>query len=617
MLKRKVIHAITTILLASALVWSLGSCASAPPPVVPASPVVEPTPAVEPPPAPVVTTPVPTPEPVPVPPQPQTLAETEYDAAQKAIDEAVAAGAETYAADLLAEARNAFDQARKKASDPDAARLLLKVAEEKAREAKEAALAAKAKELREFLAKLDKEAVTAIEAAEAAKAATYSPDLLGEAKNALTQARDQVASDAKAAEASYRRAAEKAEAARKAALEAQARELQALLVKLDQQAQEAIAQAEAVEADTYSPDLLNQARKDLAQGRDRATSAPQAAQVLLESAIEKAKAARDAAQVARTRALVDKLDQAISRYVALQPEKWDIQGTKVLTQAEAAKVAVVSDYVTGRPLATEALENLEAAIVKLGNRLIAVQDLRVKAQKALEAAEAVDAYVWVPDLVQSANDAFFQGTGAWKKFRLDAAEEAWNTALFEANSATAKSQLQFERKRTEKLMLETMKKLEDASGKTVVDPQDNIIPPQAWDGKKELEKLQKKPLSLRIPSDGSVVVLGDKQRVTYLDEAKDQWMQGVKALAADDLPLANEAFLQSQKLIEIYLSMAVDKVYTVRLMPDRRDSLWRIAEYDGIYATPWEWPKIWKRNQKLIQNPDLIYPGWQLIIPPQ
>ena len=63
--------------------------------------------------------------------------------------------------------------------------------------------------------------------------------------------------------------------------------------------------------------------------------------------------------------------------------------------------------------------------------------------------------------------------------------------------------------------------------------------------------------------------------------------------------------------------MAVDKVYTVRLIPDRRDSLWRISEYSGIYATPWDWPKIWKRNQKLIQNPDLIYPGWQLIIPPQ
>ena len=132
-----------------------------------------------------------------------------------------------------------------------------------------------------------------------------------------------------------------------------------------------------------------------------------------------------------------------------------------------------------------------------------------------------------------------------------------------------------------------------------------------------MQEIQGKPLSLLIPTDGSVVVLGDVQRVTYLDQAKEQWEQGVKAFDAGDLTLANESFLQSQKLIDTYLAMAVDKVYTVRLIPERRDSLWRISEYKEIFSSPWDWPKIWKRNQKLIQNPDLIYPGWQLIIPPQ
>ena len=185
----------------------------------------------------------------------------------------------------------------------------------------------------------------------------------------------------------------------------------------------------------------------------------------------------------------------------------------------------------------------------------------------------------------------------------------------------AKAQGELQRKQTQQLMIDTMKKIEDASGKTVVDPQDHIIAPQPWDGSKELQQLtpspSPKPVSVLIPSDGSPVVLGDKQRVTYLDEAKDQWAQGVKAYNAGDLTLANEAFLQAQKLIDSYLAMAVDKVYTVRLNPEHRDSLWRIAGTGEIYDTPWEWPKIWKRNQKLIQNPDLIYPGWQLIIPPQ
>jgi nucleoid-associated protein YgaU len=61
----------------------------------------------------------------------------------------------------------------------------------------------------------------------------------------------------------------------------------------------------------------------------------------------------------------------------------------------------------------------------------------------------------------------------------------------------------------------------------------------------------------------------------------------------------------------------VDKFYTVRLIPERRDSLWRISEYQEIYGDPLAWPRIWRRNRKLVQNPDLIYPGWKLIIPPQ
>jgi nucleoid-associated protein YgaU len=383
-------------------------------------------------------------------------------------------------------------------------------------------------------------------------------------------------------------------------------------------AQQAIAEAEAVEADKYSPDLLNQARQALTEAHTKASSDPDAARSLLKISIEKAHEARDAASAARTKAVLDRLDQAVERLKALQAALWDPDGTStVLAQADEARAAFLKDYSTGLPLANDAISALDGATSKLEARLLAVQDLRLQAQNALDAAEKADAFVWVPDLVQSADDAFFQGTGAWKKYRLDAAEESWSTALFQAKSASAKAQEAMERKRTEQLMIETMKKLEDASGKTVVDPQDRIIAPQPWDGTKELDQLEAKPVSVLIPSDGSVVVLADKQRVTYLDEAKDQWAQGVKAFNAGDLPLANECFLQAQKLVDTYLAMAVDKVYTVRLIPERRDSLWRISEYKEIFSSPWDWPKIWKRNQKLIQNPDLIYPGWQLIIPPQ
>jgi len=44
------------------------------------------------------------------------------------------------------------------------------------------------------------------------------------------------------------------------------------------------------------------------------------------------------------------------------------------------------------------------------------------------------------------------------------------------------------------------------------------------------------------------------------------------------------------------------------------DCLWRIAKKSDIYDNAWSWPKIWKANK--IKNPDLIFPGRTLTIPP-
>jgi nucleoid-associated protein YgaU len=59
-----------------------------------------------------------------------------------------------------------------------------------------------------------------------------------------------------------------------------------------------------------------------------------------------------------------------------------------------------------------------------------------------------------------------------------------------------------------------------------------------------------------------------------------------------------------------------DKYYVVKLIPQRRDSLWRIAEYDFIYDNARLWPRIYEANRDIINDPDLIYPDQKLIIPP-
>jgi len=57
--------------------------------------------------------------------------------------------------------------------------------------------------------------------------------------------------------------------------------------------------------------------------------------------------------------------------------------------------------------------------------------------------------------------------------------------------------------------------------------------------------------------------------------------------------------------------------YVVKLIPQKRDCLWRIAEYDFIYGDPWAWRRIYNANRDTIKDPDLIYPGQRLIIPPK
>lgn len=60
------------------------------------------------------------------------------------------------------------------------------------------------------------------------------------------------------------------------------------------------------------------------------------------------------------------------------------------------------------------------------------------------------------------------------------------------------------------------------------------------------------------------------------------------------------------------------KYYVVRLIPERRDCFWRIAEYDFIYGDPWQWRELYEANRDKIpdpNNPDLILPGMIVEIP--
>jgi len=58
------------------------------------------------------------------------------------------------------------------------------------------------------------------------------------------------------------------------------------------------------------------------------------------------------------------------------------------------------------------------------------------------------------------------------------------------------------------------------------------------------------------------------------------------------------------------------KTYTVGAWSTTHDCLWTISSKKTIYDSPWMWPKIWQGNRDRIKDPDLIYPGQKLSIPP-
>lgn len=58
------------------------------------------------------------------------------------------------------------------------------------------------------------------------------------------------------------------------------------------------------------------------------------------------------------------------------------------------------------------------------------------------------------------------------------------------------------------------------------------------------------------------------------------------------------------------------KTYTVGTWERDRDCLWNISAKPHIYGNPFQWVKIWQANTDQIRNPDLIYPGQVLQVPP-
>ena len=220
--------------------------------------------------------------------------------------------------------------------------------------------------------------------------------------------------------------------------------------------------------------------------------------------------------------------------------------------------------------------------VELGGREFAKEELE-KAESSLE--EGIITF--------TAND-------------FDNAEKQFDMAENFANDAIKRSLAKINEKKRQdalKAIMEAAKILEGASDTIIIDEKG-----EKYKGKKFEFKMDSEP-ELKYSQDSGMSYRDVfNKAVDYLKKARESYLEG-------DYDMAIEYSNIAVRLAKAYKSSGVKTVYKVRLIPDRRDCLWRIASYNDIYGDPFLWPVIWRTNKKEIFNPDLIFPGQVLAIP--
>ena len=401
-------------------------------------------------------------------------------------------------------------------------------------------------------------------------------------------------------------------------------------------ARNALARAKEVDADYYDSENYDTARRLLDEGVDLRTTDPGSARQRLTGSREKAELAFTNAVQRAGEEMAARMEAARQKLLVLEADKFLAEDYTTATAGidEATRLYQGGEYADARARAYKALKDMTDLRNRLEARLANVRTLKYDTEQLMKQAEDEELYTWAPEQKDKVTGLYLKGLDAWHAWDLDNAEEDFGAAREAARDTLriaqeARDGRQAEMKaKAEALQGQVMKSLQDASRLTVVTEDGTIIKPQNWTEEeflKEIDQMMKQEEknsapgghSMLIPTDRSTAVMAEDSTVSLLQQARDLWMQGMKEKAAGNYAKSLDYFNEAQRYIDVYKSYAVKGVYTVRLIPDRRDCLWRIAEYKEIYGDPYRWPSIWRRNRKLIQNPDLIYPGWQLVIPPQ
>ena len=409
-----------------------------------------------------------------------------------------------------------------------------------------------------------------------------------------------------------------------------------------QLARQALMRAEEVDASRFAPELMQQAYADLEKAVDLAEIDPEQARALLAGVKENADKAYELGKEGLIAEALKSMEKQDAALLEIEADKFSPEAYQaVMDQFEETRALIEQgDLMEARKaygLSTLKAQNLHR---HLSENIRWVKILERDTNTFLSDAEEAEAYIWAAKEFLEASDLLSQGMTNFRQYDLATSESVLKEAKFKARNAIYLAQTRKKQNETDQLLLQIQQELEEASTLMIQTEDGDIQEADPWSGS---EYLNENPLmdveaegyegeesslleyDLIKPLEENVEIVEEEEEelagsrngvLSLLDKAKALWQDGVKARNEGDYARSKELFAQAEAFIRAYRANAVGQTYTVQYKPEDRDCLWKIAGFSSTYGDPFLWPKIWQRNQKIIPNPDLIYPGQVLIIPP-
>ena len=393
-----------------------------------------------------------------------------------------------------------------------------------------------------------------------------------------------------------------------------------------------IARAEEVDAQFYDPQNLDGAREALGITERIRSVDPGGSHVALRVAEARANAAfENSVRLAEER-LRNLLQDRLEELREIQADLWVPASFQEMVDAvqRAEDLYQSGDYFGAYRLALATADDMLALRDSLLDRLELLYGARTETERCLVAAQQLDTSDWSASRLKELRSLYLQlsalyltGLEAIQSYRLTDAEEAFGAAteVCRRLMAVADDAYTEQMERAAALLQAVMEEIEAASKLHVATELGDVIMPQPWSGQPVLDALRaggaqrKAVLDGVDPGDAPADLEAAKGLLWTLATAKSLWIEGVVAFDRRKYSQSIRLFEDARRYVERYKFYAVLGIHVVQLIPERRESLWRIAEYPRWYEDPFLWPRIWRRNRDLILNPDLIYPNWQLIIP--